>query len=177
MDKVKSETIIKISYEGDIETGNIVLNEVHEVDVMDDNLKSHLEEIRREITYKDDELGILTFDKSISNYKTSIVWCGANSELVFETDDEVELIELIERYKENFSDKHRWDDKTRKYAASKLISLKNDFWLEDNEGEMKESEFVSLISLEALVLYPDGSYSFWYRDGDIFFGHVIILAI
>lgn len=53
--------------------------------------------------------------------------------------------------------------------------LKNDIWLEDDEKEMSELKFQSSMSLESLVLYTDDSYTFWYNDGDLFGGHVIIV--
>ena len=40
---------------------------------------------------------------------------------------------------------------------------------------MSAEEFESLISLETLAISDEGEYSFWFRDGDIFAGHVIIV--
>lgn len=54
-----------------------------------------------------------------------------------------------------------------------LLTLKNESWLEPGERKVSPMEFASRISLEAVSLYPDGSFVFWYDDGDLFWGHSI----
>lgn len=173
MSKTKGETIIRISYGGETSLGRITLEEILDFDMEDKLLEAY---VLNEIIYVDADLGLFNLDKLMGDYRMDIEWCGSEAELSFETDDEAELIELLDFYKEKFSDNLYWDKLTKQYAAKKLLALKNDYWLEDDEEELDEDEFVSLISLESLVIDYDKSYTFWYRDGDIFGGHVIIVS-
>ncbi|GMQ57263.1 hypothetical protein AN1V17_16580 [Vallitalea sediminicola] len=175
MDKAKRETVIKIIYDGDISDSIVELDRIIDYDFYDSKLQPFVEDIRKDIIYDDSELGKFILNKSVDTYGSILDWCGVKSELIMETNEESELVELIEKYKDRFSDQFDWDSKAKKFASKELISTKNDFWIDDDEKEMSEIEFQSLMSLESIVLYTDDSYTFWYKDGDIFGGHVIVV--
>lgn len=176
MKLVKKETIISISYLGDIKSGNIKMDEVIKSDLADYKLDEYLIEIRKEITYKDSKLGIFILNKSIDVFTTDIEWCGASAELFIDTDDIEKLKSRITVYNKNFYEQKKWDIKCKEYAADRLLELKNDCWLDDDEKLMTKDEFVRAISLETLEINEAGCYSFWFEDGDIFGGHVIIVT-
>lgn len=175
MDNVKKECTIRITFNGDLSTGTVELDEIESVDFVDDNLATQLDEIRREVTYEDDELGTFILDKWVDNYCGEINWCGKKASLSLNTNDETELIEILNLYKQNIKDKENMDAKLREYASQELIELKNDYWLDDEEEEMSKETFSRLISLETLSIYPDKSYTFWFEDGDIFWGHSVVV--
>jgi hypothetical protein len=59
------------------------------------------------------------------------------------------------------------------FAASRLVELKNDSWLGEDEEEVSEADFQQRLALAAVSAEADGEVSLYYDDGDLFFGHSI----
>lgn len=68
-------------------------------------------------------------------------------------------------------------DKIKAYAAGVLTALKNEDWLEDNELPLDETDFAGRIKLESILAFADGSLQVFFDDGDIFWGHNIVVDI
>lgn len=66
-------------------------------------------------------------------------------------------------------------DHIKEETAKSLIDLKNEIWLDEDLGEEKVSveEFKKLINLETIEISLE-QLSFWFDDGDLFWGHVIV---
>jgi len=63
----------------------------------------------------------------------------------------------------------------RQFAASKLLDTHNDSW---NEADPTSAEeFANRMTLESVGIDPDGSASMYYHDGDLFWGHTIIVSV
>ncbi|CAM5491920.1 hypothetical protein BSAF29S_02503 [Bacillus safensis subsp. safensis] len=45
----------------------------------------------------------------------------------------------------------------------------------EEQEELTMNQFISRISLESLHVYPEGEFEVYYHDGDLFWGHVIIV--
>ena len=67
------------------------------------------------------------------------------------------------------------DESARLYAAEELLDTRNDFWIDEEEGEvlLTAEEFASQVSLESVELGEKGRLTFWYDDGELFAGHTI----
>lgn len=66
----------------------------------------------------------------------------------------------------------------RAYAATELIDLAEDWRDEDEEPTPLTLEaFADRITLQSLSVAPDGDTTFWYEDGDLFAGHVIVVSL
>ena len=70
-----------------------------------------------------------------------------------------------------------WDKRVRAYAADELVSLAND-WSQDMDedgqaAEVTREQFIQRMELEAIEVREDGSFQFWFGDGDLFCGHSI----
>ena len=77
---------------------------------------------------------------------------------------------LMERQEE-------WDQRVRALAAEKLLSLANDWAQEPEEDrepeEITRDQFMERMELDAIQVYEDGAFEFWFNDGDLFWGHSI----
>lgn len=67
----------------------------------------------------------------------------------------------------------------RAHAAKHLLDNAIE-WQEDDEDSaypdgLQESDFIKAISLSELSINEDGSFIAYYNDGDLFYGHVIIV--
>jgi hypothetical protein len=67
-------------------------------------------------------------------------------------------------------------DTIRTYCASELLGLKNDLWLMAGEDEVTADEFKHRLQLEAITCRLDGSAEVCFLDGDLFWGHAIIVT-
>jgi hypothetical protein len=54
-----------------------------------------------------------------------------------------------------------------------LLEVKNGSWLNEGELPMSEAQFMRKMKLESITVEEDGSFDFWFEDGDIFWGHSI----
>lgn len=73
----------------------------------------------------------------------------------------------------------RWlseaDASARAAAAAGLLDTHNDSW---NDGEpVTAGEFAARLRLETVVADPDGGGQLYYADGELFWGHVVIVPV
>ncbi|MCR5557242.1 MAG: DUF2262 domain-containing protein [Butyrivibrio sp.] len=64
------------------------------------------------------------------------------------------------------------DKKSRNYAADELLETKNDVWLEEDEEPISKEDFVDTLILKKVEFNAEGV-TFWYDDGDLFWGHYV----
>ena len=74
----------------------------------------------------------------------------------------------------NFVDRAEFE---RMIAADELLELAND-WSQDmdEDGEtptITREQFMERMELESIEIGGDGSFTFWFGDGDLFYGHSI----
>lgn len=74
---------------------------------------------------------------------------------------------------------HRYDalisrlEELRRFAASKLLSLYNDTWRDDDHGVHDAAGFAERLTNPSLMVYEDGITLVYFEDGDMFGGHYI----
>ena len=64
----------------------------------------------------------------------------------------IEIINLVEKAKE--------------YTVKKLLKLKNDLWLEEDEKEVTKKEFKARMKFTSLYVFSESS-NFYFDDGDL----------
>lgn len=69
------------------------------------------------------------------------------------------------------------DESARVFCASKLLRLKNETWLEDQEEPITQEAFIETLELEGITAFSDGSFSLYFDDNDIFWGHSIVVDV
>ena len=62
------------------------------------------------------------------------------------------------------------------YAARKLLDLKNDSWEEEDGRVISLQEFKERIVVASITLDHDGELVIYFNDGDLFFGHDIMVT-
>lgn len=77
-----------------------------------------------------------------------------------------------------FNNQDEWSKKIRMYAAEELVELAND-WLQDNDeaeiDEITKEMFINFMTLDSISVYPEGDFEIFFFDGDMFWGHCIIV--
>lgn len=62
-------------------------------------------------------------------------------------------------------------------AVRDLLGLKNDEWLDADEEAVSADEFIRRMRLDGVVVYESGHAEFSYVDGELFWGHGIMILM
>ena len=151
------------------------------IEVTDMNAtEPRLEKMREELSKPaviENEIGKFTLDRTVSWFEGKCDWCGESCNVCLVTDDEfgstAKKAETV--LKKLYEYIAATDDKYREFAAQDMLECAND-WMEDDEQLTKE-EFKKKISLDAVIISPDGEVTAYYNDDDMFGGHMIVVEI
>ncbi len=67
------------------------------------------------------------------------------------------------------------EESYKRKTSDDLIELHNETW---NEGEIiSKEEFVNRIKLEGILFFCEGNAELYYNDGDLFWGHIIVVDV
>jgi len=140
----------------------------------DPDLKAILEEQKKPVTFWEEGLGTFTLNRQVDWFETELDWLGAEISLVFDQDEN--RADCVMNAKALLADAAGWDRRVREYAADELLSTAND-WAEQMEDEepqeITREQFMERMELESIEIRADGSFEFWFADGDMFYGHSI----
>ena len=183
---IKAETIVKVNArvveKSVLSRPDALFEEFIEVVLNDNELKQYLEELKKPVTYSDNIFGTLTFDRQFNWYEGNVIWNGKNVTLDLSVDDPENIKPSLKVAKELWEDQVTWDSRISDYAVNKLLQLKNEEWLGDEddgdepEVEVTAEQFKARMSLETISVDSDGEFEFWHNDGDLFFGHSILVS-
>ena len=120
-------------------------------------------------TLQDEVLGTLTYDQQLGWYETTL----GNFKLYLPCESEREADESLNHARSFHQSRTRLIREAAAFGCESLVDLKNETWLDEGEEALSKETFVSRLSIEAVVVYPDGSVEFTFGDGDLFWGHVI----
>lgn len=134
----------------------------------DPDLKAILAEQKKPVTFWEEGLGTFTLNRQVDWFETEVDWLGGQISLVF--DAEEDRAEVLQRAKTLLAGAADWDQRIRAYAADDLLASAND-WAEDEE--ITREQFIQRMELESIEIRADGSFEFWFADGDMFYGHSI----
>ena len=151
--------------------------EVLEEDAPCPALEEVLAEYRRPVVVVDEVLGELTLDKDLDTFEGEILWCGEQIFLMLEVDaaDEDTWANARRAMKVMLAEQDRWDGDMRASAARELTELACE-WRESADEEVPEiteESFARRIELRSIAMDADGSFSAYFDDDDMFFGHCV----
>lgn len=140
-------------------------------------LEEVLAEYRRPVVVTDDVLGELALDKDLDMFEGEVLWCGEQICLSLEVDvaNEDTWADARRAMKEMLAEQDRWDRDMRVFAARELTELACE-WRESADEEVPEiteESFACRIELRSIAMDADGSFSAYFDDDDMFFGHCV----
>ena len=133
-----------------------------------------MEEQKKPVTFWEEGLGSFTLNRQVGWFETEIDWLGAEISLTIDMDED--RAGCVANAKRLLSAAEDWDKRVRDFAAEELVGLAND-WAENTEDEEPEEitkeRFMERMELESIEVRADGSFEFWFADGELFYGHSI----
>lgn len=154
------------------------------VDVLEENspcpaLDEVLAEYRKPVVLEDEELGELTLDKDYDTFEGVITWRDEDIDISLEVDSSSEdtWTAAVAAMKQIAADQDAWDRDMRTFAARELTELACE-WREsadEDVPEITEESFAQRLDLTSIAMDPDGSFSAYFDDDDMFFGHCVVV--
>lgn len=141
----------------------------------DDELNRALARSQQPITLIDAQFGMFTFDRRADWFEAKTRWGRAPVALTVVAKESIEAERAITIARELWREQRAWHERIERYAVEKLLPLKNGNWLGEEEEPFSAKAFVSQMTLESISVHPDGSFEFWHDDGDLFWGHSIVV--
>ena len=140
-------------------------------------LEEVLADYRRPVVVVDEVLGELTLDKDLDMFEGEALWRGEQICVSLEVDtaNEDTWADARRAMKEMLAEQDRWDRDMRTFAARELTELACE-WRESADEEVPEiteESFARRIELRSIAMDADGSFSAYFDDDDMFFGHCV----
>ena len=112
-------------------------------------------------------------------FEGGISWWGEDIDTSLEVDSSSEdtWTAAVAAMKQMMTDQDRWDRDMRAFAARQLTELACD-WRESGDEEVPEiteESFARRIELRSIAMDADGSFSAYFDDDDMFFGHCVVV--
>lgn len=146
------------------------------LDVSDAELEALARELQQPEVVEDSRLGEFVLDRSLNWFVGDQLWAGKRVRLNLSMDDSNSIEQPLAVATQLWDSEMEWNAKVIERAIHDLLPLKNDVWLGEGETELDADHFRMRISLEAITVYPNGAFEFWYDDGDLFWGHSIMVG-
>lgn len=138
----------------------------------DPDLKAILEEQKKDITVEDETLGTFALNRSVGLFQSEVDWQDASVLLAFDKDDDRDG--CLRTARTLLTDPAQWDANLRACAADQLLEQINELACEQEGGEtFTREQFMESIELEMIEVHGDGTFQFWFNDGELYLGRSI----
>ena len=142
-------------------------------------LEEVLAEYLRPVVLSDEVLGELTLNKDLDLFEVDIAWRGERISVSLEVDSGCEETwkQAVQAMKTMLADQERWDRDMRAFAARELTELACEWRdsADEDVPEITEESFAQRLDLTSIAMDPDGSFSAYFDDDDMFFGHCVVV--
>ncbi|MBA4537302.1 DUF2262 domain-containing protein [Bacillus aquiflavi] len=177
-DLLKANSVVRLQVRRG--ENSMMLVKVLETSYRDNELEEILQESLKPVYYHDEVLGQFELIKSVKIFERKISWTGEEGCLTFDWyEDHDKMKSALETAYALFKQEDEWSQKMKEYAAEELVELAND-WLQDDEeaefDEITKEIFIESMKLSTICVYPEGDFEVYYSDGDMFYGHSIIVC-
>lgn len=128
------------------------------------------------VEISDPILGRLILNRPLGWFEGQVMWLGKTIKVALSADGELDKQTAIAAAKVLLDSMLEWTQQINNLALTELLSLKNESWLDGDEQEIGNTEFLNRMQLTEMTVYPDGSFEFWHDDGELFWGHSILIS-
>lgn len=144
----------------------------------DPDLKAILEEQKKPESIFAENLGTFVLNRQVKWFETEVDWLSGKIRLDFDKGPVSEMKAAQDTARTLMSDQAGWDQRVRAFAADQLLEQAIQ-WTADGEedgevsAELTREDFMSRLELDAVQTDHQGGFTFWFGDGDLFWGHSI----
>ena len=117
--------------------------------------------------------GVLHLERRFGSYAGEIYWDGLKVSISLNCAEQQSPDTLVALADTLISASDDWTKRAKAFAADQLMSLKNDAWQDDDEDDISRHDFMSRMTLKEISIDENGDFTFYFDDGDLFWGHSI----
>lgn len=166
----------RIAEESVIGTPQAELLEFIGPDSSDSEMNQAAVDLQKPVVHQDHQFGQFTLDRRVNWYTAETEWNGAAVALNLTLDDSGTIDAALQVARALWKNQNHWADRVEEYAVQELLPVKNESWLDEDEAEVTADQFKDRMTLESVTVEPDGSFDFWHKDGNLFWGHSIQIS-
>ncbi|MEW4490736.1 DUF2262 domain-containing protein [Thalassoglobus sp. JC818] len=137
----------------------------------DSEMQSVLVDLQNPVTLDHKKLGKFTLERNLGWFTSATKFQRSKINLRLEAKTVEEAEKAVINAEKLFKSAANWNKTVRQLAADQLLETKNEDWLDDDESPVNARTFKSRLSVNSIVVSPDGYVTFWLDDGDLFWGH------
>lgn len=123
------------------------------------------------------ELGTLHYEEEYDWYEGQFTVQESEISIRLLTDGVGDIKSAIERAASLAQELESHAQSAKKYAAEGLLAIKNEAWTDEDEELLTIEQFQQRITLESIAIDSAGEVSFYHHDGDLFWGHCILVTM
>jgi len=150
-----------------------LLDEIIGQDSNAPDLEKRALELQMPVTFNDERFGIFTLERRAGWYEAVVSWSSTKIRLTLSPPEGGDVKDCLPIARAIWDAQSVWQQRILDYAAARLLELKNDTWLDEDEAELSADEFKNRPILSSITVEANGDFEFWYDDGDLFWGHSI----
>ena len=146
------------------------------VDTPDDELQTISSNLQKPFIVSMKQFGNFVLDRGYDWFEAETKWNGQTIRLIVPADQEKLDANAFKVAEQLWANQAKWQKRIGEFAAKELLEQKNSSWLEEGESKLTAKQFITRMKLQSITVSPDGKFDFWYEDGDLFFGHNIMIS-
>jgi len=146
------------------------------LDDSDPELNRFATKLQEPVTFSDPTFGIFTLNRRINWFIGKAIWNGNSVDLTLSAKELDEVQAALKTAHSLWESQNAWDERVKDYAVLRLLPLKNDDWLGEDEDEVLPDQFKERMKLRSITVRPDGRFEFWHGDDEMFWGHAIHIS-
>ena len=128
-----------------------------------------------DVTFEDSRFGVFHLARLVKWFEAEAEWNSQPVRLALHVGNDLNADKALEFARLVWDSQADWDGKIYKFASDKLLQAKNDFWLQSGENKIEPAEFQSRMTLEHIGISSWGEIEFYFDDGELFWGHKIVV--
>jgi hypothetical protein len=140
---------------------------------VDETLRQFAQRLRDPVVISTQQFGQVVMNPVIGWFEGKVKWNRKTIKLHLEPGEDGSISDAIKTAECLWSNQAAWKRKVDEFAVEKLLSLKNESWLGEDEPELTPGDFKKKTKLQSINVSGDGSFEFWHDDGNLFWGHSI----
>lgn len=177
--RINANTVVKlrarVAMQNVFERPEALLERIVSENHSDRELNECLAELLKPVIYSDSQFGDLLLDRSVTTFAGQTTWNGAPVKLRLWLDEVDELQAALRHARKFWANSKEWNQRVLDSIARECLPLKSENWQEDDGSTVSREQFEARMSLRSITIRPDGGFDVAYEDGDLFFGHDIIV--
>jgi hypothetical protein len=143
------------------------------LDETDEELVGVGNDLRKPVVISTARFGDLLLDRGLNRFEGKADWNGKQISVSLDMHNATSVDSALKTAEVLWSNQSHWKRDVDDLAVKKLLSIMNNNWLEAGESPKTAAEFIDTMELESITVCANGSFSFWHKDGGMFWGHAI----